>query len=624
MDLEGSLAAYRKAITLDPTDKESRAELGMLLEYDADGTRYSENARLQDAVAVIRELKKLDEEYARTYDDNILYDLWYAHDYHGVLDYAATLPSSDVRKGLVIAATALISGSEAALKKSVEITTDDPTRSQALMNAGAVLMRVRKYPETAAVFTEAARGQSNASQVSRSAAMFGNTRVYSDIKIDPSDPRSVVQQLFAAMLSGHISLQEFKSLIYIDPLDQDDLDEQRFEEMRASFRSQMAGAALPLPVIADLVVSNMKLSVEGDDALGYKIVVEAAGAAAQDVFVIREGGRYKIAAFSATENSDPRELAFLALRQLQNNDLSGAKKWLDRARDKIHMGGGDDPLSGALFPSFWSKGQEADNAAVRLAALVLLPSKQLKSANLATVIAARDVAKAEIDRARLNLVLAYAYSAQERWADLLAITDELMKAYPTSLRAFDLATRAYAGLKRFDEWEKVVQSRRAEHPDEMAYIRSAARVASYRGQYAEAREIIKTIIDKGQANSEDLNLYAWYALELPAPIDQESIDTGIRATDLSKNSFAIQHTLGCIYAQAGKTKQARELLLKAMDDGHFEQPNSEIWFGFGLIAEQYGVIDAAQKMFVRVGRAQTEYPASSYALAQEHLAKLKN
>src|SRR5215831_18943895 len=388
--------------------------------------------------------------------------------------------------------------------------------------------------------------------------------------------------------------------------------------MRASFRSQMAGAALPLPVIADLVVSNMKFSVDGDDTLGYKIVVEAAGAAAQDVFVIREGGRYKIAAFSATEDSDPRELAFLALRQLQNNDLPGAKKWLDRARDKIHMGGGDDPLSGALYPSFWTKGQEADGSAVRLAALVLLPSKQLKAANLATVIAARDVAKAGIDRARLNLVLAYAYSAQERWADLVPITDELMKAYPTSLRAFDLATLAYAGLKRFDDWEKVVQSRRAEHSDELAYVRSAARVASYRGQYAQAREIIKTIIDKGQANGEDLNLYAWYALELPTAIDQEAIDTGIRATDLSKNSFAIQHTLGCIYAQAGKTKQARELLLKAMDDGHLEQPNSAIWLGFGLIAEQYGVIEAARKMFVRVEKAPIEYPASSYALAQAH------
>ncbi len=52
-------------------------------------------------------MKKVDEEYSRTYDDSILYDLWYAHDYKGVLDYAATLPASDVRKGLMLAAIAV-------------------------------------------------------------------------------------------------------------------------------------------------------------------------------------------------------------------------------------------------------------------------------------------------------------------------------------------------------------------------------------------------------------------------------------------------------------------------------------------------------------------------------------
>ena len=100
MDYEGAVAAYKKAIALDPKDKETRANLGMLLEYDAEGTRYSEKARLKEAVEVFRELKKVDENYSRTYDDYILYDLWYARDYKGVLDYAATLPTSDTRRVL--------------------------------------------------------------------------------------------------------------------------------------------------------------------------------------------------------------------------------------------------------------------------------------------------------------------------------------------------------------------------------------------------------------------------------------------------------------------------------------------------------------------------------------------
>ena len=623
MDFEGSIAAYKKAIALDPTVKENFAELGLLMEFDADGIRYAEDAPLKDAVATLKEIKKLDEDYARSYDDNILYDLWYALDYKGVLDYAATLPTSEIRKGLTIAAIAQISGIDVALKKSVELTTDETDRSQVLMNAGAVLLRVRKYAETAAFFNEAARGQSNASQVTRSAAMFANTRPFTEMKLDSNDPRSVVYQLFGNMFGGKVTMQEFKSLIYIDPLDDDDFDQKKFDEMMSTFRSQMEAAGLPLSVLADLTISNMKITVDGDDTLGYKMIVEAAGAPAQDLYVVKHAGHFKVAAFSSAQDTSPEQLAFLALDELQKNNLAAARKWLDRARDKIHMAGGDDPLDGNPFPHFWTKGQEGDAAAIRLASLVLMPSKQLKTSNLAAVTAARDAAKTDIDRTRLNMVLAHAYAEQERWSEMLPVALDLTKALPTSLRAFDIVSRVYTGLKRFDDWDKLVQARRAEHPDEFEYVRAAARIAAYRGQFDKARQIIKSIMDKGQSNSDDLNLYAWFALALPGPIDQEAIDTGVRATDLAKNSFAIQHTLGCVYAQSGKTSQARELLLKAMDDNHLVEPNSEIWFGFGLIAEQYGAADAATKMFARVEKPKTEYPASSYALAQQHLATLK-
>ena len=118
-------------------------------------------------------------------------------------------------------------------------------------------------------------------------------------------------------------------------------------------------------------------------------------------------------------------------------------------------------------------------------------------------------------------------------------------------------------------------------------------------------------------------MYAWYALLLPSPIGQDTIDLAVRANDLSKNAnFSIQHTLACVYARAGKTTQARELLLKAMDSLHLEEPNSEVWFGFGLIAEQYGELDAAAKMYGRVEKPKFEYPGTSYVIAQQRVAAL--
>jgi hypothetical protein len=48
-----------------------------LLEYDAGGMRYADSAALMEAVVALRDLKKLDEDYERRYEDNILHDLWY-------------------------------------------------------------------------------------------------------------------------------------------------------------------------------------------------------------------------------------------------------------------------------------------------------------------------------------------------------------------------------------------------------------------------------------------------------------------------------------------------------------------------------------------------------------------
>jgi tetratricopeptide (TPR) repeat protein len=626
MDYDGAVVAYRKAIVLDPKDKESRANLALLFEYDANGTRYSANARLKDAVDVLRDLKKIDEDYGRGYDDNVIYDLWYAHDFRGVLEYATPLPSSDSRRGLILAAIAIQQGTDAALKKSLEMTTDDQERSKALTNAGALLVRVRKYAEGATMMAEGARGQNNESQAVRSADLFSKTRPYQEGRFEKTDPREPVQRLFGEMLSGVLTIDQFRSLIYNDAMDPNEMLEQKqFDSIMSTLKSQLEGSGLPLVTVADLAVSNMHYTVDGNDALGYKITIESPGAAAQDSYVVLdEGQRYKVAAFSEGGSSF-EELAPLVLKALDKSDLVAARKWLDRARDKIHVSGGDDPLAGNLFPFFWTKGQEADSETMRTAALVLLRPKFLKGVYLTQLDRARQSAKSEIDRSRLTMVMAYAYSAQQRWNEMLPTAEELIKSYPSSVRAFGIATTAYSGLKKFEEWNSSVQVRISQFPDELEYVRSSARLSIYRGQYAQSREITKTIIDKGQATSNDLNLYAWYALFLPTPVAHDGIEIGQRANELTKNTnFGILHTVACLDAQAGLTSQARELLLKAMEASHLEEPNSEVWFGLGLIAEQYGVVDAAEKMYGRVEKPSTDYPGSSYTLAQLHLATLRD
>ena len=62
--------------------------------------------------------------------------------------------------------------------------------------------------------------------------------------------------------------------------------------------------------------------------------------------------------------------------------------------------------------------------------------------------------------------------------------------------------------------------------------------------------------------------------------------------------YLILHTLGCVYAELGQTKQARELLVQAMDIKGADELEDAFWLAFGRIAEQYGKEDLA-KLIIR-------------------------
>ena len=88
-------------------------------------------------------------------------------------------------------------------------------------------------------------------------------------------------------------------------------------------------------------------------------------------------------------------------------------------------------------------------------------------------------------------------------------------------------------------------------------------------------------------------------------------------------SYAVLHTLACIYAAQGKTREAHELLLKAMNANSLPLPDSSIWFGLGAIYEQYGLPDAAIQVFLHVEKPTGIIsPGDTWVLAQMHLKAL--
>ena len=220
--------------------------------------------------------------------------------------------------------------------------------------------------------------------------------------------------------------------------------------------------------------------------------------------------------------------------------------------------------------------------------------------------AALDKATSDDQRIALQLILASGYIALEQGAEARAASAELLRKYPAS----------YVSLLD-DQLKK--------HPKDENLMRMKTLEAEYEGNFDRSREFVQKVIDSGKANEGDYNNYAWLGL-FDNHVDQKSVEAAQKSNMLTKGeSFAVMHTLACIYAAQGKTKEAHELLLKAMAANSLPVPDSSIWYGLGAIYEQYGLPDAAKQAYLHVEKPPGQVnPVDTWVLAQNRLKALTN
>jgi len=129
----------------------------------------------------------------------------------------------------------------------------------------------------------------------------------------------------------------------------------------------------------------------------------------------------------------------------------------------------------------------------------------------------------------------------------------------------------------------------------------------------------------GKLETLDLNNVACLAL-LAGKVDQRAIKTVqeaiLRSQEHPDPSFL--HTAASLYAETGMSAEARNVLLQSIELRGLQEPDSDSWYVFGRIAENYDQIAAAREMYARVTKPEhaADLPDSVYVLAQRGLARL--
>jgi transglutaminase-like putative cysteine protease/tetratricopeptide (TPR) repeat protein len=605
-DPEGSAAAYRKAIQLDPKDDTIPLMLGGVLEYNADGERYGPGAKLDEAITVIRDIKEKDKD--RQVDDPLNWNLMCSRRFAELSD-ALAKNGNGGHVWLKLVATTGTSGTKAAIEESRRLISNEQERTEALGEASRQLMRLRMYPEAAELLTAATAGQAETGRAMPMTELLRHMKRHEDMVFPDDDPKApMTKGLIDAMLGDATKAKQ--SFLLHDAIEEEELQED-LKHGKDLFPVAENGG-YPLNVLLDMIVAGMVIRQEGDDATGYRLNVQMLGAENDTEYVIKNNGKYQLL---WTSKGNAASIGKHVLSLLQKGDTGGARRWLDWVRDQQKLAGGDDSLAGPVFPRFWSKGQDADAQAMKLAAIALItPSKAIAS-YLPVLEQARLQAKSDTERTNFDLALAYGYMAVENWNAMKQAGERLLKAYPGSDIAMGLAGVAYGHMKQWSAWDAAIQERQRRTPDDTEVQRLWSRFYEEQGLMTKSREALRPVVDSGRATPMDLNQYAWDGI-FTGKVTQEDVEIAQRAASSAK-TYAVTHTLACIYAEVGKLNDARQMLLQAITEGSLSEPDSAIWYGLGRIAEEYGEPDAAARAYARVEKPKPFEPVavSTFALA---------
>jgi tetratricopeptide (TPR) repeat protein len=203
---------------------------------------------------------------------------------------------------------------------------------------------------------------------------------------------------------------------------------------------------------------------------------------------------------------------------------------------------------------------------------------------------------------------------------MLDVASALLKDEPESKTAFIDNELALMGMSRYDEALALADERLKLLENDSDAFEMKMEIEADRGNFAAARGWAQKLADLGKEDAMLLNNETWYAL-FSGKVEQADIAKAIRATEMQKDSPAILHTLACLYAEAGNTKDAREVLLRAMDDWNLDEPNDEVWYVLGRIAEQYGEREIAIADYRKMEKPKEvlAIPTSTWRLAQMRL-----
>ncbi|MCK6545950.1 DUF3857 domain-containing protein [Myxococcota bacterium] len=616
MDRARSLEMYRAAKRADPKLENVRRNLAVALEYSPDGKRYGPGADLDGAIAEYRACREDLE--TRDLDGNLMGALLRANRWEELRTFAESLEGEWARAYLV-AATAVTQGITGATRALDGLPVGADEKAKAAQQAAGLLLGQREYPLAADLLSATAARAGRQLEVGALLQVLRKTKKREELPKSMTGPAATIASFFADL--GRVPDEALK--VYFSKrvfelggtkAAKDALWTALTRTLTSQMEAKAASARMTLDFLLDATASSIEPRVEGDDATGYRVRMSstlAEGRQGDDLFVVREDGRYVIAAAPQA----PMLIGLFVLDRVEHGDLKAAKQWLTW----YHELASSSRTLATPFPKVWSPDDPVTKESLRDAGAWLAATMSTDVRNIVPLLRDATLRANEERRPIVLAALARAYGVSKEFDKLVDVTRQLYEASPdeevklvSHAEALGQAGRAVEALKLLDTGAR-------RHPDSTwLSIVKASVLARDLGDHAGAVVVLQREVDQGRADAMIHNNLAWN-LVLEGKSPDRAIEHALKSASMDKYRHpASLHTLATAYAEAGRTAEAKEAFLRLVElrDG---PPEPDDWYVYGRIAEEYGLVDVAKTAYARV--AHSEHRRDGAALLAERRLK---
>jgi hypothetical protein len=617
LDVAGAERAFREAIRLLPQDASARYGLAQLLEYSPSGVRFGHGARLEESAAEFRALRGLPG-YHNEYDDEFL-DVLLMLGRAAELESAAdAMPPSPYRQRMRLAATFLAHGAPATLEAAAHDAAGENAVREALAAAAGRLTSGRYYESAAALLELGAAERGKSSERDAQLAFVRRVRHHEVALFPSADPRTPVVHTLEVLLSSVIDLSSLST-----QLSRALHAKQTPTEFASSWvtvgtdNRRQSQAWQGDDRLIDFSLAQLDFAADGDERSGFRVRVSGWAPEPWTFFVVHdaEGPHVLGTAFA------PAAVGSWVLAELDADHADVASRWLDRVRESLPAQAAG-LFEGFAFTRLWPGEGSATPEDMRVAAAALAVTSKANDRELAILRSAYEHASGERRRA-VGAALASGYLDGDRWRELAEVLRPLLADGPHSDVGVAVLAEAYAFIGDSAAADRLISSNWSKPLEDARALRARATVEFAREHTAEGRRLLGALIKARGATDADLSQFGWHAVA-EATADPAAIDA-IRdvVTRARNHNPAAQHTLACLYAIAGRGREAREQLQQVVTGYGGVPPPGAIALAQGLLAESYGLLDLARRFYERAGTAPDRAdPWSSAFMARRRLALL--